>query len=193
MTTLPVGSRVRRRAMAGVAALSILALAGCGEGLTNTLGLTRDAPDEFTVTTRAPLAMPDQFSLPPPQPGAPRPQERSETRQAEEALVPQAALGTVAATDSAGQEALVRKAGPAAPPDIRARVNAEVGQDQPSRPITDRLLFWQDPPPPGTVVDPQKEAQRLRANAALGTSVENGDTPIVQPKRRSILGDLNLF
>jgi hypothetical protein len=40
------------------------------------------------------------------------------------------------------------------------------------------------------VVDPTKEAQRLRENAALGHSVETGDTPIVQPKRRTLLGDI---
>ena len=71
-----------------------LALAGCGNSdtLSRTFGLTRDAPDEFTVTTRAPLSMPPDFSLRPPRPGAPRPMEQSPRTQAEEALVPQTAL-----------------------------------------------------------------------------------------------------
>ncbi len=166
-------------------------LAGCsGQELTNTLGLTRDAPNEFTVTTRAPLAMPTQFNLPPPSPGAPRPQEQSERRKAEEALVPATALAAGTGQTSPGQEAILRAAGPAAPPDIRSEVNAEGSLDKPRQTLTERLMFWQPPPPPGTVVDPAKEAQRLRENAALGHSIETGDTPIVQPKRRTLLGDI---
>ena len=33
-------------------------LAGCGADTARSFGLTRDAPDEFQVTTRAPLSMP---------------------------------------------------------------------------------------------------------------------------------------
>ena len=41
-------------------------------------------------------------------------------------------------------------------------------------------------------MDPQKEAQRLRENAALGKSPETGETPIIQPRRRGggLLNDL---
>ena len=48
-------------------------------------------------------------------------------------------------------------------------------------------MFWRTPPKPGVVIDPQKEAQRLRENSALGQSQETGDTPIVQPKQRAWL------
>ena len=64
-----------------------------GDQFGRTFGFIRDAPDEFTVTTRAPLAMPTNFNLPPPVPGATRPQEQSERTKAELALVPQMALG----------------------------------------------------------------------------------------------------
>ena len=47
-------------------------LAACsGDELTRTFGLTRDAPDEFQVTTRAPLSMPPDFTLRPPRPAPP--------------------------------------------------------------------------------------------------------------------------
>src|SRR5205085_2157135 len=110
----PALSPPRRARMRAALMLSAagLVLAGCGDSVTRTLGLVRDAPDEFTVTTRAPLAMPPSFELPPPQPGAPRPQERPERVQAEEALVPQTALGGGApAPESPGQQAIVRSAG----------------------------------------------------------------------------------
>jgi hypothetical protein len=165
-----------------------MGLAACsGEQLGRNLGLVRDTPDEFTVTTRAPLAMPPSFTLPPPQPGAARPQEQSERAKAELALVPQMALGTPAEGNSPGQQALVQAAGPAASPEIRAEVDQEASHAATSQGFFDRLMFWRPTPPPGIVVDPQKEAQRLRENAALGQSQETGDTPIVQPRKRGWL------
>jgi DUF3035 family protein len=186
-----MGSSTIRRLSGLLCLLAAPCLTGCsGQELTNTLGLTRDAPNEFTVTTRAPLAMPSQFTLPPPDPGAARPQEQSERRKAEEALVPATALATGPRESSPGQQAIVQAAGPPAPPDIRTEVNAESALDKPRQTFTEQLMFWKKPPPAGTVVDPTREAQRLRENAALGHSVETGDTPIVQPKRKTLLGDI---
>ena len=48
-----------------LAAGAAVSLAGCDTGnMSRTFGLTRDAPDEFSVTTQAPLSMPD-FNLSP--------------------------------------------------------------------------------------------------------------------------------
>ena len=164
------------------------ALTACGgDDLGHTLGMVRDAPDEFTVTTRAPLAMPPTFALPPPTPGAGRPQEQSERAKAELALVPQTALGTPTEGSSPGQQALVQAAGPPVGSSIRAQVDQQTAAEKPSRGLADKLMFWRKPVQPGIVVDPEKEAQRLRENAALGQSQETGDTPIVQPKRRAFL------
>ena len=55
---------------------------GC-ENAKETIGLTKQSPDEFAVVTRAPLSIPPKFDLRPPKPGADRPQEtatRSEAR-----------------------------------------------------------------------------------------------------------------
>ena len=83
--------------------------------------------------------------------------------------------------------ALLQRAGPDVPDDIRRRVDEEsLRLDQPDRSLTDRLMFWRDPPPPGTAVDPAREAQRLRENAALGRDDNVGMTPVVQPQRRSL-------
>src|ERR1700709_2481332 len=72
---------------------ALVLLGGCnGDKMARTFGLSRDAPDEYTVTTRAPLWMPPDYNLRPPRPGAARPQEQSERQQAQEALVPQTAL-----------------------------------------------------------------------------------------------------
>jgi hypothetical protein len=175
-----------------VAVAGLLVLGGCsGNDFSRTFGFTRDAPDEFTVTTRAPLSMPPDYTLHPPRPGTPRPQENSTRHDAEAALAPQAALGTAApGTDSPGQDALVQAAGPAAPANIRQEIESEASLDQPDQSLTDKLLFWKKTPPPGIVVDPNREAQRLRENAALGQSPEVGDTPIIQRKSEPLLNGL---
>ena len=58
-------------------------LAGCGSG-GGLLG--RDRPDEFAVQRQAPLVVPPDFALQPPQPGAPRPAESNVQQQTLEAL-----------------------------------------------------------------------------------------------------------
>ena len=52
------------RKLVGVAGAALL-LAGCGAG-----GLGRDRPDEFAVARQAPLVIPPDYALVPPQPGA---------------------------------------------------------------------------------------------------------------------------
>ncbi len=169
---------------------SLLPLAACGDDLSRTIGLTRDAPDEFTVTTRAPLSMPPDYSLRPPRPGASRPQELSERAQAEATLSPTTDLGSQAPAMSAGQQALISSSGPSAPRDIRAQVDADAQLDQPGQSFTDRLMFWKPAPQAGTAVDPQREARRLRQNAALGETVTTGDTPIIQQHSKGFLDSL---
>ncbi len=64
-----------------VAGTATLAGCGGGGGLFN-----RDRPDEFAVQRQAPLVVPPDFALQPPQPGAPRPAESNIQQQTLEAL-----------------------------------------------------------------------------------------------------------
>jgi len=179
----------RLRAFAAAAtALSLGLLSGCSSNqLSRTFGLTRDAPDEFTVTTRAPLSMPPDFSLRPPRPGAPRPQEQSEREQAQEALVPDLALNQPQASASAGQEALMAQTGPSAPADIRKKVDQDTRYAAADESFVDKILYWRKPNTQEVQVDPQKESQRLRQNAALGQAPDVGDTPIINQKPKGWL------
>ena len=161
----------------------MLALSACSGDVERTFGLTRDAPDEFTVTTRAPLSQPPDYTLVPPSPGAARPQELTTQQAAEAALAPDTALSNPAGPDTQGQQALVAQAGPAAPPDIRDKINSEQQLDVPRQGLTEKLMFWKSSPQPGTLLDPSRESQRLRENAALGQAPTVGDTPIIQPKK----------
>ncbi|WP_158258417.1 DUF3035 domain-containing protein [Rhodopila globiformis] len=163
---------------------SMALLAGCsGDQLVRTFGIARATPDEYTVTTRAPLSMPPDFNLRPPSPGAPRPQEQSEQKQAEEALVPQLALGAPTGGESPGQMALMQQAGPAAPADIRQKVDQDAKNATADDGFVDKLLLWRKSNPQPAEVDAAAESQRLRENAALGEAPNVGQTPIIQPKK----------
>jgi hypothetical protein len=159
-------------------ALPLLALAGCGSDTSRMLGFTRDPPDEFQVTTRAPLSVPPRLGdLPPPTPGAPRPQDQ---RQPAQLFAP----GQTAAAPSPAERALVARA-TTVPVDnsIRRQVDEEsLRMDRPPQTLVDRMMFWSpDTRPPGIAVDPTRESQRLRENSALGRAQTDGETPIVQP------------
>ena len=164
----------------------LAALAGCGGDTARSLGFTRDPPDEFQVTTRAPLSVPPRMTdLPVPTPGAPRPQEQARSGAA--------ILGggsATAAAPSGAERALLAQAGQPVGGDIRRTVDAEsLRLDRPEPNVVDRLMFWREAPQPGVAVDPTREASRIRENAALGRETTEGETPIVQPNasRRGLL------
>ena len=64
-----------------IATTAMLSACGGGGGLFN-----RDRPDEFSVQRQMPLAVPPDFALNPPQPGAPRPANTNTQNQTLEAL-----------------------------------------------------------------------------------------------------------
>lgn len=180
MSTRP--ARPTKAATTAVLALPLLlALGACGGDTARTLGFTRDPPDEFQVTTRAPLSVPPRLGeLPTPTPGAPRPQD---SRPPSAILAP----GVAAAQPSAAERALVARAGGPVDDSIRRRVDEEsLRLDQPPQAFVDRLMFWRPGGQPGIAVDPTREAQRLRENAALGREQTEGETPIVQPRPRTL-------
>lgn len=188
MRTISFSPRLARSLVLGS---TLVLLAGCGsDKLSRTFGLTRDAPDEYTVTTRAPLSMPPDYNLRPPRPGAPRPQEQSERQQAQEALVPQLALSSPSAANSPGQAALLQEAGPAAPADIRRKIDQDAHNADADQGFIDKLLYWRKSDPRNAEVNAQSESQRLRQNAALGQAPNVGETPIIQERQKGWFSNL---
>ncbi|HLT76709.1 MAG TPA: DUF3035 domain-containing protein [Ferrovibrio sp.] len=173
-----------------------LAVSGC-DSAREAMGLNKKSPDEFAVVTRAPLVLPPEFGLRPPQPGAPRPQEIQARDRAQAALggrpgsggLTQQAGGPTSSARSAGEAALLQQAGATnTDPDIRRKVNDEFTQlAERDQSFVDRLVFWQQPEPPGVAVDPVKEAQRLRENAATGKPVTAGNVPTIKRRERGPL------
>lgn len=172
----------------GVVVAGALLVSGC-EGAREAIGIGKQSPDEFAVVTRAPLSMPPDFGLRPPRPGVDRPQEVKITDSARDLVVksadPNASTRSVS-TASLGETALLSKAGATNPdPNIRREINREssiLATEDDS--FTDRLIFWQSRPEPGSIVDAQAETKRLRENAALGDAPTKGRTPkiIRKPK-----------
>jgi Protein of unknown function (DUF3035) len=170
-----------------------LALGGCS-GLRSALGVDRTAPDEFNIVARAPLAMPPDYSLRPPEPGLGRPQDLTPRQQARQTVFrageqQQAALATPRGGRSEGELAFLRQAGAGeADPSIRALVNEENSRlVEAERSFVDRLVFWRESEPAGTVVDARREQQRLRENLALGKPPAEGEMPTIERKRRALL------
>lgn len=173
-----------------------LSLAAC-DSVKQQLGFNREAPDEFTVLSRAPLAVPPDFALRPPQPGADRPQEGSERDRAKAALLgrsaknPRVYARELAANTSLtpGEKTVLTKAGAnEAEADIRVTVDRETSTlAKEMESFTDYLVFWEDRSYKGTAVDAQKEAQRIRENMALGRSLSEGEPPKIERKSKGML------
>ena len=170
------------------------ALGGCS-AFENIGGGKKMSPDEFKIVSHSPLTMPPNAELRPPRPGEPRPQETSPAEQAREALSPAIAgrggagrgPGGVRPGD-ASERSLVARAGQGGvDPNIRSQVNRDtrVIADQ-DKSFIDSLIFWQDRPPPGVVLDPAKEQQRLRESQASGQPAA-GATPTIQRRKRGLL------
>ena len=175
--------------------LSLLALAAgllgaCTADTGEILGIDKRTPDEFAVVQRAPLTLPPNFGLRPPDPDGQRNQDLQPRATAQEALFGRDAsrrleqqketLRDQGATQ--GEIALLERTGALeADPSIRRVVEEEsaaLAQEQES--FVDTLVFWREKEQPGDVVDAAGEQRRLQENAALGREVTEGQTPLIR-------------
>lgn len=166
-------------------------LGGC-DTIRDTFGSARQAPNEFEVVTRAPLTVPPDFQLRPPEPGAPRPQEQTPRGAAEAALTGRPAIpGAASPTPgrSAGETALLRAANAEnADSSIRQVINTEYTQlAEKEESFVDKLIFWQKQPPQGDVINPTQEQARIREKVAEGAPVTGEGVPTMVRRRRAIL------
>lgn len=162
--------------------VSLLSLAACSNAKEQ-LGIAKKAPDEFAVVKRAPLAMPPDYNLRPPRPGAPRPQEATTAEEAKQAVIG-AETQTSTPLPSTSEGLLLHKAGAhAADPDIRHKVDSETAtlHDR-NKPVAEKLLGLGGDADveSATVVDAPKEAERIRKNAEEGKPVTEGETPSIE-------------
>ena len=167
-------------------------LAGC-DSASRAFGLTKVTPDEFRVVTKAPLSLPPDYSLRPPAPGEPRPQELQPSSAARQALEGQ----REAEVRSDGERLFVQKAGADhADPLIRYVVDDEFGNlAHKDKSFADWVMFWRHGQPtvaPSSTlgdpnesmpIDPATEETRLHALIGAHTVViaRQGSSPIKLP------------
>jgi hypothetical protein len=129
-----------------VLSLCATALSAC-EALRNAAGLQKKSPDEFAVTTKAPLVIPPDFNLRPPTPGAPPSNTKDPSTNAETALFgsadPQTVANGMRGNYTPGEKLLLANAkAQNSDPTIRARLNADqrAAVQNADRSFTDRIL-----------------------------------------------------
>lgn len=139
--------------------VALAVTAGCASRGGN--NVNTGTPDEFRVVTKAPLSIPPEYGLRPPQAGASLPAEVT-TDQSQAVAAFGQGLGADA---SASERALVAKAGAnAVNPVIRGQLDyEEVKTIRRSPNLTDRVLFWR-----GTE---EELAQAAEDNATGGEAV----------------------
>lgn len=146
------------RAAVAVVLLAGAGLAGCTSA-TKALG-GGSAPDEFRTVAMAPLVVPPDYSLRPPKPGEPRPQELQPESAARVALLGQ----REGEARSDGEKLLVERAGgDKADPLVRYVVDDEFGDiAHKDKSFADKVMFW----------------RKDNAGAAVATAGEETSTPI---------------
>ncbi len=132
---------IRKTALLGLVAVSALSLGACAN-MRQTLGLTRVTPDEFLTVSTAPLSLPPEYGLRPPQPGQPRPQDVTPEIEARRILATE--RGAVVRSD--GERALAQRVGAgtsAVDSRVRYMVDDEFGDLAHKEPSwADRVMFW---------------------------------------------------
>jgi hypothetical protein len=161
---------------------ALLALTACSGTVQESLGLGKNQPDEFQVVRRAPLTLPPDYSLRPPDPGAPPTSTQDTSAQAREILTRQPAP-PVETQQSSAEAALLAQSPVQAEPGIRQILvaeNSELLDIDASRFLFILNFQRRAMEPDANVLNPVAEAQRLRGVTATGSVVtlRTGSEPL---------------
>ncbi len=158
-----------------------------------TLGLTRKAPDEFTVMTRAPLTVPPEFNLLPPQSGEVSAASKSGAKEVEQYLYGQKESIEKDSLESQGDAAILEMSGASdANPEIKRLIEEENSQvTNTDKDIVDKIMFWENKGNPNEVlVDPEAESKRIKENQALGKEINQGQVPTIEKEEKGTILDV---
>ena len=151
---------------AALVAMAAVALSGC-DTIRDAAGMEKSAPDEFAVSTKAPLTIPPDYNLLPPRPGAVPTNQTEPTDSAQTALFgsdPATVASQLPDTYSEGEKMLLATARiQSADPAIRQHLDSDrkamVGADDS---FTNDILFWQKPKADtGQPLDADQEARKI--------------------------------
>lgn len=172
----------------------IFALTACTSGsVKDTLGLRRGKPDAFRVVSNQPLSMPPNFDLRPPRPGAERLGKQTIDKEAEKVVFENASVEYDNKQISKGEQSLLGLAGSSeANPDIKQILTEEelqTKEKEANKSMFDKVMSTakneekaNDP-----IVNAAKERERIAENKEEGKNITDGETPVVEQKKKSVL------
>ncbi len=153
------------------------ALGGC-QALRDAAGIGKKPPDEFAVTTKAPLVIPPGYNLMPPSPGAAPTNSLATDAQAQAAMFSAGDTAAIAAgiqgNYSPAERMLLATAGAnRADPGIRQVLQSDENKMQGADPsFTARLLGATAQPNNGQPIDANTELERRRGAARPGATTK---------------------
>ncbi len=173
--------------------LTLLAVAACSGGnVRESIGLKKNAPDEFRVLSNAPLAMPPEFTLRPPMPGAKRPQETNLEQQARDVLFNSSAQSNAAGVSKSESIFLSRADAQSANSEIKHLLEQEevaATTVEKKKGFFDKVASFAnikgDKADP--VVSSAKEKDRIAENKKEGKPANEGEVESVQPSSGGLL------
>lgn len=195
-------------------ALVLPALSACtGKEVRSTFGMKRNNPDAFQVVSRPPLSVPPVYHLRPPSEemalNLTPAHERAEAlvfqgrevpvykRPEDSAYQSETAVTSVETSElgSSGDSLFLQNAGAEkAQADIRSILNKEnaplIIEEKQEKGLLESVTSKLRPGKGDPVVDAQKEQARLRTNKAEGKPLNEGETPVIDPKKESVLDRL---
>lgn len=167
-------------------ALGLVPLVSGCSSVKQQLGIGRNSPDEFAVVKRAPLSLPPEYNLLPPDPNKPHTEVVSDRRPAQAAEAVFGIDDHQTKQNLPPETALLEKAGAYyANPDIRNVLDREAGYItfyNEEKNLTERILFWKKDKEEPSLVDAKAEAERLKNNNEQGLPPHEGDIPTIRKK-----------
>ena len=165
--------------MKKLAIFTLLFLAACGGDVKGDLGLRKEGPDEFAVERKPKLEVPPSFKLRAPNPGEAPLNTENTSDTARSALLNSAEQTSTDPTTekSEAESLLLNKLGAAeANPDIKEQLKQEYTSED-DKGVIDKLQSLSDDNMEKTLVDPEKEKERIVNNQKEGKPITEGETP----------------
>lgn len=179
----------RKLKIAGCFLLCGLLLSACSS-VKRELGVGRNSPDEFLVVKRAPLTLPPEYTLRAPGEAGAVTSGAEIAGRTKETVLGKTSAGE--AVFGAPEETFLAKLGASpAHNDVRRRIDEENGLiTLENQALVEKLIFWNDEEKPvktpSSIVDPAKEAERLKKNREEGKPLNEGDVPVIEKKLGTI-------
>lgn len=172
------------------AAAVLVSTSACSSGVRQALGAEKTVPDEFRIMTIAPLSVPPEYNLRPPEAGGLRPEDIFPDQQARRAI-----FGDLQATTATDAEILLaaRAGAGSANPNVRALIDGETAQVvRKDQSFANRILFWREDGGETRVasgasaesepIDPEAERARIET--------VTGGQPVDIPRPRTVRSKL---